>query len=82
MVAATTYQSDYINLYRELRNYVWPYSVVAMIADLEVEVYQAFPDVTMIENHLSKLDNATKPEQVGDEEMKEAFDLFYEDLKE
>lgn len=49
-------QQAYIKLYRHLRDFIWDFSVVELIADLEVESFTTFPDVDKLRKTTNKLD--------------------------
>ena len=46
---------SYIELYKELRKYLWDISIVETIARLEVSIFEAFPNVSDIKRNLSML---------------------------
>ncbi len=48
MINSKILQSEYIKLYKILREYSWPIYVVQNIADLEIAIFQAFPTIDSI----------------------------------
>lgn len=55
MLSAKQIQNSYIKLYKQLREYIWPYEVVKDIANLEISCFQTFPSLDDIKLNLSKL---------------------------
>lgn len=79
MIQATEIQKLYVNLYKELREYLWPIRVVETITDLEVACYQQFPILTNIRLCFRRLKLEVYPDicNVKEyEELKKAFDKF------
>ncbi len=77
MITASILQTAYNKLYSEFRNYVWNFDIVELLAELEIKVYQTFPDMDEVKNKFQKLKR-----QVGftdafqDELLKDTFDNF------
>lgn len=82
MITAKNLQNLYVKLYRTLREYVWPYKHVCEIANLELAVYKAFPDLDEVRAQLSRLKSMCYDVIADDEAMQEAFDEFDEFLNE
>lgn len=55
MVSVKELQQEYNKLYIILREYVWPMYVVENLADLEISIYQAFPDKDLVLLFLNRL---------------------------
>lgn len=55
MISSSELQRSYIELYKELRKYLWDISIVETIARLEVSIFEAFPNVSDIKRNLSML---------------------------
>ena len=55
MTATANLQILYNRLYKQLRKYIWEFSIVESIADFEVLVYQRFPDVSELKRAYDKL---------------------------
>lgn len=74
MVNAKDIQIKYIQLYKALRSYLWPMSVIEGIADLEIEAYRAFPDMQKLEMLINTLHREVLY-QLGepDNEIEKAF---------
>lgn len=55
MISSSELQRSYIELYKELRKYLWDISIVESIARLEVSIFEAFPNISDIKRNLSML---------------------------
>ena len=69
-------QQAYIDLYTYLRNYIWSYDVVEKIANLEISVYKACPNIADIKHNLYELHSHIYPYFNKDEELKESYEAF------
>lgn len=78
MTATASLQILYNKLYKKLREYIWEFPVVESIADLEVLVYQKFPEVSDVKKAYTKLLNDVKHTDVysEDEDLKSTFERF------
>jgi hypothetical protein len=81
-VSAQIFRNLYIDLYSQLRNYLWDIETVQIIADLEIETHKAFPDVSLISTLTNRLKYYIMSTMSEDEDMKEAFDALQESLEE
>ena len=77
MLSAKQIQNSYNDLYVQLREYIWPATIVANIADLEIACYKAFPDIPYIKYQFNRLKTDCL-RYVDDEELQEAFEDFDE----
>lgn len=77
-------QKSYNKLYTQFRNYVWEFDIIESLADLEVEIYQTFPDMGKVKSKYKKLRQEVSYTGAFQhyEELKEAFDTFEESLDE
>lgn len=75
-------QNRYIQLYKLLRNYIWEYDIVELIADLEVLTFTAFTDKEELKKALDALERAVRFTDVWkqDEQMQEQFGAFRDAL--
>lgn len=81
-ITAASLQTAYNKLYAQFRNYVWEFDIIESLVDLEVEVYQTFPDIDSIKSKYKKLKQEvsyTGAFQYYDE-LKEVFDAFEESV--
>ena len=82
MITSTILQNEYVNLYEEMRKYIWPRDVVSELAGLEIEVYKSFPDVEVARKHYNNLKLLCKEVTNDDEKLDEAFEDFNSSLNE
>lgn len=79
-ISSTMLQKAYVDLYKELRNYIWDFRVVDTLTDLEVETFQTFPNVSQLRRYLLLLkQQVSGTDAMNDNEsMNKAFDKFEE----
>lgn len=84
IITAASLQKSYNKLYTQFRNYVWEFDIIESLADLEVEIYQTFPDMDKVKSKYKKLRQEVSYTGAFQhyEELKEAFDTFEESLDE
>ena len=80
-VTSKDIQAEYIKLYKFLMQYLWEYSTVEALANLELECYKAFPDKEAMFKYVNDLEhkiNSTYNELTEDDlpEFEEAFNKF------
>lgn len=80
MINTTELQNAYVNLFKELRRFLWDYDDARTIAHLEVAVYDRFPDIKSIRRYLNFVKLASQSVVRDDEDLDEAFDKFYDIL--
>lgn len=78
MISLVELQNKYIELYSQLRKYIWDYDVAEQIAELEIATYKAFPDIVEVRGKLDRLSRDIRNVRVDDEDLQKAFDNFYE----
>lgn len=66
-------QQSYNTLYSALRNYIWPMTTIEIIADLELEIYKAFPNLKTLDILCNKLFQSITDVISEDEELKAAY---------
>ena len=76
MINSLRIQSAYVDLYKQLRRYIWDFSTVEKLADLEVSVYKAFPSIEEVSKCFDKLRIDLKQSEKDDENLKTACDNF------
>ena len=80
MITSKQLQSAYVDLYEVLREYIWPSYVVNSLADFEISVYKAFPDLDEVRSNYSKLKYECLRFITDDIELQTEFDNFYDVL--
>lgn len=55
MISLQDLQRAYIKLYKKLREYIWDVSTVEDLAELEVAVYNRFPNIREVRSYTTKL---------------------------
>lgn len=78
MTHFTRLQSAYNDLYVQLRKYIWEFSAVQAIAELEVAVYKAFPSLSELHSCYSKLYQYVRNATLQDDDLMEALTDFGE----
>lgn len=78
MTCSADLQSAYEWLYSRMRNYIWDLDVVEMLADVEVDTFDAFIDYEKAEKDFNKLYTAVKDvaDANKDEELLKSADDF------
>lgn len=74
-------QQLYIDLYKELRRYIWSIDVVSAIADLEVATFKACPTLDDIRSSLDALKFLLRGTLAEDDDLKAAFDAFQSSIQ-
>ncbi len=76
MITAVALQNAYNDLYVAMRNYIWDFDTVEALADLEIGVYQTFPDIDNVKKKLNALKRLVSFTYVyrEDEKIQSAFD--------
>ena len=76
MISAKSIQHEYDKLYVQLRKYIWSFSIVQTIADIEIASYTLFTDIDDLRRLLNKLKMETLSVYNKDEEYRSALDSF------
>lgn len=76
MITSKQLQNEYIRLYPNLRNYIWPISAVEDIANLEISTFTRFPDIDMVKRYFNKVNYNCNKLVDEDEELKISLDRF------
>lgn len=66
----------YIRLYRQLRNYIWPYETVEHIAELEIAVHNRFPNLQDVRKYFNLLYQDINRSEIEDEDLDKAVKQF------
>ena len=80
MVNAYTFQNNYIELYKQVRKYIWPLHVIQNLVDLEIETYKKFPDLDSLRNIFKKFKESLGHVPDEDEDLEKALNVFEESL--
>lgn len=67
---------EYVRLYRELRNYIWPYDTVEHIAELEIAIHNRFPNLQDVRKYFNLLCQDINRSEVDDEDLDRAIKQF------
>ena len=78
MISTFRLQQAYINLYKQFRNYIWDYNKVEMLANLEMAIFKACPDITECKMLFNTLKINIQDIVSEDEDFKEVIDDFSE----
>lgn len=76
MISCYDLQNRYVNLYKNLRNYIWDFETVKCIANLEIACYELFPDIRDVRSCLSKLKLRIQDIYKEDKELASSFDAL------
>ena len=82
MINSVRLQDAYINLYSELRKYIWRFDIVELIADLEVAVFTRFQNINRVNELITKLYFEIKNLITEDDDLNEAFNKFFDIIQE
>lgn len=75
MVNSSDIQLAYVDLYKQIRRYVWDIDSVELIAKIEDEANKSFPDLGKLNNLLDKLKKISKDNDL-DKELLDCIDSF------
>lgn len=65
-ISSQDYRNIYEKLYDQVRNYLWPYQVLEVLADVETDIYNAFIDIDKLRIDFEKLKKAMKDVLIDD----------------
>ena len=75
-VSATDIQKSYRDLYKEVRNYIWPFDTIEKLVDLELAAYKAIPDIFEVQNALSRFRGVVYDVARDDLDLMKKLDAF------
>lgn len=78
MITLSDLKRQYVKLYSEVRNYIWPFDTVEDLANLEIAIFSRFPDMHEVRNLFHKFHSDIFKEIHEYDELKEAVDKFQE----
>ena len=76
MVLSSALRYAYNKLYVQMRKYLWDMDVVEQLANLEIEVYKAIPDLGTLQNRFTTLYTNIRMTANEDKDFKTAVDYF------
>ena len=75
--SSQTFRNVYERFYNEFRRYLWPYSVLVNLADLECDIYSAFLNLPKLKTDFARLNSVTR--QIRSDDV--AFGKVYRELE-
>lgn len=76
MVSSVDIKRQYVNLYRQLREFLWDFPFVCKLVDLEDESLRRFPDMRKVRSISQELYNMSKSARQESKELQQAFSDF------
>ena len=73
MISNIDIKRQYIDLYKNLRKYMWDYKFVCCLVDLEDSVLKKFPNMSDVRKNVNKLYSMCKTSRSCDEDLQRAF---------
>ena len=74
MTNSADIQTAYNKFYKQMRNYIWEFKTVDLLAELEISIYKRFPDIEDTKKILEKLKAKIDKTMSDDEDFKKAYD--------
>lgn len=78
MISYKDVRRAYNKLYIEMRRYIWNFTVVENLADVEIASYETCVDIPRLRYLLTKLYQSAYETMLQDEDLKKSFDNFNE----
>ena len=69
MITLQDLTRQYVKLYEYVRNYIWPFDTVQDLAELEIAIYNRFPDIEDVKSKFNKFYQDIRIECNEDEEL-------------
>lgn len=69
-------QNSYVDLYTQMRKYIWPFDVIDILVDLEIESFKSFPDVMKLQELLDRLHREIQSTLSDDKDFETAYSSF------
>ena len=82
MISSVDIKRQYVNLYRQLREFLWDFPFVCKLVDLEDESLRKFPDMRKVRSISQELYNMSKSARHESEELQQAFSDFLKTVQE
>lgn len=80
MTNSADIQTAYNKFYSFMRNYIWDFKTVDMLADVEIALYKRFPNVDETKKLLESLKSKIDKTMQGDEDFKKAYDKLFKTI--
>ncbi len=76
MTSSTDIQAAYNELYVAMRQYIWDFRIVELLADLEIACYQACLNIDKVRQCFDSLECSVRHVASADSEFKQSFEDF------
>ena len=76
MVSYADIRNAYIDLYKEMRRYIWDFRIVEQLVEVEIDSFQTCVDVDKLREDLRLLRQHIQEVIADDEDLKHAIDAF------
>ena len=76
MVSYADIRNAYIDLYREMRRYIWDFRIVEQLVEVEIDSFQTCVDMDKLSEDLRLLRQHINEVISDDEDLKDAIDAF------
>ena len=78
MITTNDLQRLYVDMYKQIREYLWPFRIVEALADLEVACYKAFPDIDEVKKIFTRLSSEIRfqADKEEDEDLLKSLEKF------
>lgn len=73
MISSQDFRNSYEDFYRDLREYLWPYSVLEELAEVEVDIFTSFIDFEKLQKDFKKLSQSIKEALAEDELLSKSY---------
>lgn len=77
MITSNQLQLAYVDLYAQLREYIWTFDVLVLIGNLEIEIFNRFPNISKVKSALDRLKVTIQSTINEDDLLKESIDNMY-----
>jgi len=77
MTNSAEIQTTYNKFYTYMRNYIWDFKTVDLLADLEIEIYKRFPNIDDAKRTLEKLKSKIDKTLREDEDFQKSYEKLF-----
>lgn len=78
MISFVSTRNRYNDFYVEMRKYIWGPEVVELLADIEVECYKSFPNLSSLKSMIGKLKSIIREDMMHSEDLRHAVNQLYD----